>query len=36
MKRNEAEMRMPYQIESTNQVSALNEIYGLIKKAVTP
>lgn len=27
MKLNEAEMRMAYQIESTNQASALNEIY---------
>ena len=27
MKLNEAKMRMVYQIESTNQVSALNEIY---------
>ena len=27
MKLNEAEMRMAYQIESTNQNAALNEIY---------
>ena len=33
MKLNEAEMRMAYQIEATNQSAALNEIYMIWRYA---